>query len=96
MVNNPIVFSAFIAFAEETSNQFLVKFIHRIHKEYITLSTSPKPYISGSIKHMFSLKPTIYKLSTYLQKDVLYTILGQLVKKDEAAGKVRVFAMVDG
>lgn len=100
IVNNPVVYSAFKVFALETSNQFLVKFIDRIHKEYMAISNSSLPYVADSVSRFFSLKPTVYKVASYCrslgQSFGLYSMIGQLSKKEEAAGKIRVFAMVDG
>jgi len=99
LVSNPAVYDSFKKYAELTSNHFMVKMIDGIYLEYQNLSAHPLSYIRDSLDTVFSRKASWYKAKLFADDRGInfnLNVIGQLAEKEEAAGKVRVFAIVDG
>jgi hypothetical protein len=77
----------------------MVKMIDGIVAAHTELSVHPLPFIRDSLSNIFVRKASIIKALDFARDAGIPfdgNILGQLSKKLEAAGKVRVFAIVDG
>jgi hypothetical protein len=77
----------------------MVKMIDRIIAAHTELSVHPLPFIRESLSNIFVRKASVIKAMEFAKSSGIPfdgNILGQLAKKLEAAGKIRVFAIVDG